>query len=297
MNEIDLLKGFRDDMPEPTTDAWLRARAAIAAARAESTTQGKLKLSVSWFRPLYAVTVAIVAIVSAAAGALLTQTPAPAIRQALAPVVSPSPALRAKVAAAIQNDANYIVYTQSTTTVQSTGAVYSGVWWDYPWTGHPGSTVRQTGTEFISGSEVSSWSLQFIVPQASRLSVGSDNECQLTPNGITIDYVNHTWQAAPPPCVTLPPGLEVLDYALRMVGKPVVDGQQTTEFEASSNDKTFTVWISNVTYLPLQSQTVRKGWTEQEQYTYVVPTAANRARLALTVPHGFTQTLEPGAAS
>jgi hypothetical protein len=33
--EIELLRRFRDEVPGPSTDAWLRARAAVAAARAE----------------------------------------------------------------------------------------------------------------------------------------------------------------------------------------------------------------------------------------------------------------------
>lgn len=33
MNEIELLERFRDDVPDPSTDAWLRARAAVAAAK------------------------------------------------------------------------------------------------------------------------------------------------------------------------------------------------------------------------------------------------------------------------
>ena len=39
MNELDLLERFRDDVPEPSTDAWLRARAAIAAAQDEESTE------------------------------------------------------------------------------------------------------------------------------------------------------------------------------------------------------------------------------------------------------------------
>lgn len=35
MNEIELLQRFRDDVPEPSTDAWLRARAALTAAKRE----------------------------------------------------------------------------------------------------------------------------------------------------------------------------------------------------------------------------------------------------------------------
>lgn len=38
MNELDLLERFRDDVPEASTDAWLRAQAAIAAAQDEEST-------------------------------------------------------------------------------------------------------------------------------------------------------------------------------------------------------------------------------------------------------------------
>lgn len=35
MNELDVLKRFREDVPDPSTDAWLRARAAIEAVRGD----------------------------------------------------------------------------------------------------------------------------------------------------------------------------------------------------------------------------------------------------------------------
>jgi hypothetical protein len=295
MDEIDLLKGFRDDMPEPTTDAWLRARAAIAAAGAESSPSRKTTINVRWFRPLYALTLAVVAVVSAVAGAFLVQ---PRTATQLAGPASATPAsltLFTKVAAAIQNDANYVVYTQATT-VLSTGAVYTGAWLDDPWTGAPGTIVHQAGTEWIGGTE-SGWALTFAIPPTNRLRVGSDNECQLTPYGISIDYTNHTWQDTPPPCVTLPPGLDLDASALRIVGYPVVGNQKTIEFRTVSADDTFTLWISNTTYLPLQSETAKKDWTEQEQYTYDPPTPANQAKLTMNPPHGFTQTLGPGGAS
>jgi hypothetical protein len=295
MDEIDLLKGFRDDMPEPTTDAWLRARAAIAAARAETNPKTKATISVRWFRPLYAVTLAAVAVISAVAGAFLAQTRTTTQLAAPAPTTSATVTMFTKVASAIQNDANYVVYTQATT-VLSTGAVYTGAWLDDPWTGAPGTVVRQAGTQWVGGTE-SGWALSFVVPPTSRLRVGSDNECQLTPYGISIDYTNHTWQDTPPPCVTLPPGLDLDARAMRIVGYPVVSNQKTIEFRAVSEDETFTLWIDNTTYLPLQSQTVKKDWTEQEQYTYDPPTAANQAKLTMSAPRGFTQTLGPGGAS
>lgn len=36
MNELELLQRFRDDVPEPSTDAWVRARAALTAAKQET---------------------------------------------------------------------------------------------------------------------------------------------------------------------------------------------------------------------------------------------------------------------
>jgi hypothetical protein len=36
MNEIELLQRFRDDVPEPSTDAWLRARATLTAAKQDA---------------------------------------------------------------------------------------------------------------------------------------------------------------------------------------------------------------------------------------------------------------------
>jgi hypothetical protein len=297
MDEIDLLKGFRDDMPEPTTDAWLRARSAIAAARNESARKRKrYRMTIRWFRPLYGVTLAIVATVSAVAGAFLSQGPATLTATPVAPLTSASSTLIAKVAAAIHSDANYIVYTQSTTTLTS-GLTYTGAWWDYPWTGTAGSAVRQVGTQWIGGSAVNAWSLSFVVPQTSRLSVGNDNACHLTPKGVTVNYTDRTWQAAPPPCVTLPPGLDMLVQGLRFIGNPVVDNQKTIELEEITSDEVFTFWISEINYLPLQSQTTRKGWTEQEQYSYYPATAVNRAKLSLTVPKNFTQMAVQRAAS
>jgi hypothetical protein len=287
MNEIDLLKAFRDDMPEPTTDAWVRARAAIAAAGAESGGTGTGRTRIRWLRPLYVVTLALVAAVAAASGALLSQRPSSADAGAL-------DAVRAMVADAIRGGADNIVLTQSRT-VLSNGTVYTGVSWDYPWTGEPGSTVSQTGLELEGGSPIRGWALWFTVPQSSRLSAGSD--CQLTPHGTTVDYTYHTWQAAPPPCVMLPPGLDMFVPTLRIIGYPVLDNQKTVEFQSVSKTQTFTFWISTVNDLPLQSQTTQKDWTNREQYTYLMPTPANKAKLKLTVPAGYAQTLVQGAAS
>jgi hypothetical protein len=288
MNEIDLLKGFRDDMPEPTTDAWLRARAAIAAAGgapAAGAAPGKdpRRTRTRWFRPLYALSLAVVAAIAAMAGTLVSQRPAPADVGALS-------AVRTMVASAIRNNANRIVQTESQITL-SNGTVYTKDWWDYPYTAQPGSTALQAGMEWQSGNPITRWSVSFIVPQDDELS--AFNDCQLTPEGETIDYTNHTYQQSPPPCITVPmPGMDMFVSTARIIGYPVVDDQKTIEFQSVSKGQTFTFWISTVDDLPLQSQTTEKNWSEREQYKYLQPTAGNKAIFTFNRPAGYTQTVQ-----
>jgi hypothetical protein len=40
-DEIGLLRTFRDEMPGPSTDAWARARAAVAVAQSEEHLAGQ----------------------------------------------------------------------------------------------------------------------------------------------------------------------------------------------------------------------------------------------------------------
>jgi hypothetical protein len=303
MNEIDLLQGFRDDMPEPTTDAWLRARAAIAAASKEcGTKRTRATIKAQWIRrPLYVATLAAVAVISAVAGAFLTRAPTATNPAALppaatpAPAPSPSPRLLARVTAAFHTFAGYIVYTQSTTALPS-GQVLNSDWWDFPWTAPPGNLVRQAGTQYVGNSSVA-WSLSFVVPQTDLLSVGSNSDCKLNPRGFTIEYATHTWQSAAPPCVTLPPGLDMLVPRLQVIGHPLLDGQKTTELRDVTKNETFTLWISDYNYLPLQSQTKKKSEVEQETYSFDPPTVVNQARANLIEqpPAGFNQTLRHAA--
>jgi hypothetical protein len=282
MNEIDLLKGFRDDMPEPTTDAWLRARAAIAAAGCSSGKDAATTRT-RWFRPLYALSLALVAAVAAVAGMLVSQRPSPADAGALS-------AVRTMVANAIHNNANRIVQTKSEITL-SNGTVYTKDWWDYPWSAQPGSTALQAGMEWQSGNPITRWSVSFIVPPDDELS--AFNDCQLTPQGETIDYTNHTYQQSPPPCITVPmPGMDMFVSTARIIGYPVVDNQKTIEFQSVSKAQTFTFWISTVDDLPLQSQTTEKDWSEREQYSYLPATPVNKAIFAFNRPAGYTQTVQ-----
>jgi hypothetical protein len=63
-DEIDVLRRFREEIPGPSGDAWLRARAAVAAARAEETARGQAR----WSRPRMWPVTARLAVAGTAAG-------------------------------------------------------------------------------------------------------------------------------------------------------------------------------------------------------------------------------------
>lgn len=83
-DEIELLRRFREEIPGPSTDAWLRARAAVAAARAEEPVglQPRWRLSRRRMLPVtagLAVTAAVaglLAVLGLAVAGVFSSTPA-----------------------------------------------------------------------------------------------------------------------------------------------------------------------------------------------------------------------------
>jgi hypothetical protein len=51
-----------------------------------------------------------------------------------------------------------------------------------------------------------------------------------------------------------------------------------------------TLWVDAVTYLPLRTVSEGGGYTYEVESTYLPPTAANLAKLNVTIPAGFTRT-------
>jgi hypothetical protein len=78
MNELDLLKQFQSKVPEPSSDAWRKARAAISAARADAiaASPGSGLKRPAWRRgrPLAALLGVTGAVAAAAVAALLVLT-------------------------------------------------------------------------------------------------------------------------------------------------------------------------------------------------------------------------------
>ena len=289
MNELDVLKRFRENVPEPSTDAWLRARAAIEAARAERY-QPPAHPTVPHRRyPRRQRRVAVVGLGIAVAVATVGVTLALATQGPSAPVGHPdsggraiarpdAAAIRAHLVDVLSGKQDTIFHTQSSTKIpgQPTSTAEE---WDYPWNGQPGQTVRQAGSGSVGGTLQNKWSLAFTVPvggpPTNINAPGPGAACNVSGQRIDVDITNQTWQPSEQSCVALSPGLDtvafvdtrtgqlisnittlVADRLLQVVGYPTVDGQPTIELRSDMHGAlAFNLWVNAGTYLPVQSVT------------------------------------------
>jgi hypothetical protein len=291
MNELDLIKRFRADVPEPSTDAWLRARAAIAAARAETFESPAQVAPVRRGSPRHRRRLAVLAlgitVVIATVGVTLALTKhgpnAPVARSdssSRTTVRSRAGAIRARVVDALGGETGTILYTQSS--MQVAGQPTSnGESWDYPWNGLPGQIVRQAGSGSVGGAVQNKWSLTFTVPSGGATSNSAPTTppgatCNVSGQRIDVDFTDQTWQTSEQSCVALTPGLDapaafvdpmthqlisniktlVADGLVHVVGYPNLNGEQTVELNSNTPGvTTLDLWVSARTYLPLQSVT------------------------------------------
>ena len=285
MNELDVLKRFRDDVPEPSTDAWLRARAAIDAARAETSEPppqpAPIRLGGSHHRRRLAVLGLATVVVLATAGVtlgLVTQGPRGPVARSDASgrtTVRPKAAVTpARLVDALSGEQDTIFYTQSSTEVPGQPTSTSEEW-DYPWNGQPGQIVHQAGSRSVGGIVQNEWSLTFTVPAAGATTNASTGDaCGVSAERTDIDLTNQTWQPSEQSCVALTPGLDstaaVLDPTthqpisniktlaadgfLQVIGLSHIDGQPAAEFRSDIRGaSTLDLWVNGNTYLPLQS--------------------------------------------
>ena len=285
MNELDVLKRFRDDVPGPSTDAWLRARAAIDAARAETSEHppqpAPIRLGGSHHRRRPAVLGLATVVVLATAGVTLglaTQGPrGPVARSGASSrtTVRPTAAVTsARLVAALSGEQDTIFYTQSSTEIPGQPTSTSEEW-DYPWNGEPGQIVRQAGSSSVGGTVRNEWSLTFSVPAAgAATNPATGAACGVSGQRTDIDLTNQTWQPSEQSCVALTPGLDsnaaVLDPTthqlisniktlaadgfLQVVALSHIDGQPAAEFRSDiPGASTLDLWVNGITYLPLES--------------------------------------------
>jgi hypothetical protein len=84
---------------------------------------------------------------------------------------------------------------------------------------------------------------------------------------------------------------EVSCGQLKAAGTGTVDGASVVKLIFSRPGATFCFWMDTATYLPVrETQALHETMTSQDDFQWLPPTAANRAKLRLPVPPaGFTQ--------
>ncbi len=320
MNELDVLKRFRDDVPDPSTDAWLRAGAAIEAARRNTSEQSRPRSNrrrIGLVAAGFVVAASTVALVLALTGPGSHPHVTPARRGVSA---HPSPVvIRARVVAALSANSNTILYSQSTTEVAGQPPS-DGQEWDYPWNGRAGQVVREAGSASAGGTIQNKWSLTFTVPAGASdggSTVPRGAACNVAGERIDVNFTNRTWQTSVQTCVALTPGLDTVAFVdpktgqlvsnvktlvangfLQVVGYPTVDGQATVELRSNANGATtLDLWVNAETYLPVQSVSTSPTTgpnagtsTTTVHYSFLNPTQSNLDNLDVTAPPGFTRT-------
>jgi hypothetical protein len=321
MNELDVLRRFREDVSEPSTDAWLRARAAY-----ESAWQETLEHSTPRGIRRRIVLVAAGLVVAASSVALAAALNQPASHVPFSPPrhaagAHPSPVvLRARVVDALSAESNTILYAQSTTEVPGQPPT-EGQEWDNPWNGRTGQVVHEAGSASVGGAIRNKWGLTFTVPAgasdgSSTVPLGA--ACNVTGQRVDVNFTNQTWQTSVQTCVALTPGLDAAvafvdpktgqlvsniktltaDGFLQVVGYPTVDGQATVELTSKASGSTrLDLWVNADSYLPMRSVSTSPTTgsnagvsTTTVRYSFLSPTQPNLDHLAVTAPLGFTRT-------
>jgi hypothetical protein len=304
-DEIDLLRLFRDEMPGPSTDAWARARAAIAASRSEENPPrprpmrrpGRRRLSIAAAVTVgAAVTVLVAALISGSpatrpAGQVQTTAFVARVERAL---VSPRQASTVEYARTLEPPGSHTQLgagaSRSEPGVGSGLAVGVTVSWAYQ------------GTSTMYGFTRSG---QRVFAQESVTVAGGKTV------EVTVIYGDATWWRAtlrqpggrrastPPVCG---PGVRIgaggwpafIRYELgcgqfRMAGRQRADGVAAVKLTGSNGT---TAWVNPATYLPVR---VIVGGLQPTQidFRWLAPTAASLAQLSVRVPSGFRQVSPP----
>ena len=316
-DEIELLRLFREEMPGPSTGAWARARAAIAAARAQEEPAGRWRRRWPGRRRRQAAGVAAVA---AAVGVLL------------AIVVTSSPPARSPGAAGAQRDrdtAYVISRVQHALASPANGsrAGYSRTVFRHGATvtvGPGGSLTIQAGTSAGTAGGVGSVTARwyrgtykvsaFTAAGQRVLAVRTTTTAQgRAAETLIVDYRDATWWRAasqvPPAASTPAPsvcggsgvdlgpggwpafiGYQLACGGYTAVGRQRVDGVSAIKLTQPSGPST--LWVNPATYLPVHAvsggpQPIQTG------FRWLPPAAAHLAALSLPVPAGFRQVPPP----
>jgi hypothetical protein len=319
-DELDALRHFRDETPGPSTDAWNRARAAIAAARAEEQPARRWH---GWMpgprshgrgpsRRRILVVAAGCAVAAAVAGLLAVLLPnSPATQGTGARIETTAFVTRVEHALSESGQRNLVGYARSVyppdTSVEPMGPgvlrVLTGRGVSSPWT-----VAYQVRWSYQNTGKVSAFTsagrrvFDFGTAPAGGMLTST-----------AVFYRSHTWWRgtigpvaaghgpAPAQCA---PGIQIgpggwpafLSHALRC-GEYAKAGQRRigrVDAIGLTGNGGAVIWVNPKTYLPvLATLTTPNGTRIQTAFGWFAPTRARLAQLHLSVPPGFRQVRAP----
>ena len=236
---------------------------------------------------------------SAGAVVALNVAGPPAIRPQPAAASAQTPGeLRSAILTAFNGVGGDVSYAKITETYSGKMSKYNGVSqnWAYPLQPQPGQRAYVHYRLFPSGPGGEDDSeLIFTEPSVRQQPIPTKTEV------IDVEYGNRTWSVTTAPVAVQSEtgSLQALRQSiangeLTIIGKTVLDGQRVTELTTRSKDaakgSAQTWWVNPATDLPVRTLTVTAQVRIQVDYGFLPPTAANIAKVKVTIPPGFTRT-------
>jgi hypothetical protein len=320
IDEIEVLRLFRDEMPGPSTDAWARARSAVAAARSE---EEPARPPCRWpprswpprSRGPGRWRLLSVAGVAAAVGALLavvlpaspmTRAPGGASAQRAretAYVVS-----RVAQALSVRAQHNFVGYARTELPPGSVVAARAG---------HVQVTLGSGAGPRQSAGSVVSWSYRGTGKITEYTATGwrvLDEKITTGPGGarvsVGVNYRDGTWwrtAAGPPAPVRC--GTDGRDAAIGSgdwaalihtelgCGRYTPDGRQRVNgidaIKIAGRDGLAVLWVDPATYLPVRALLAFAQERPQTDFRWLSPAQASLALLNVPVPASFRQVPAP----
>jgi hypothetical protein len=302
-DEIELLRHLIDEIPGPSTDAWARARAAIATARSEEEAAGH-RPGRRPSRRLLAITTG--AAVAAAAGLLVGLLPRSPAATGGQRIRTPAYVTRVERALASPSQDGLVGYARTV----------------YP----SGTVARPTGGLSPGAGAGSRWSVGYTVTWAYR---GSWKASAFTAAGqpvfsertthaagrsetVAVVYPDATWwrATAAPPAGRAPgcppggtPGLTIISRWASFIGNELrcggyrMDGRQRVDgidaVKLTGGKTLVALWVNPATYLPVRVISSFGQGRAQTDFRWLSPVQARLSQLSVRIPAGFRQVPPP----
>jgi hypothetical protein len=302
-DEIDVLRTFRDEAPGPSTDAWARARTAIAVARSEQKRTIFRNAAGRGGPRRFAIAV-VTGAAAAVAGLLAVLLPA---SPAIAPRIQTAAFVtRVERALSATGQASLVGYSRTTLPPGSSVVLMADA---LQITFEPGATSSSGLRTLVRWSyqgtdKISAFTAEGRPAFDERLTTAGGGPAE------AVIYGNATWWRAaptsmqapvPPTCgkgVDLGAGgwpafirFELSCGAYLMHSRERVDGVDALKL--TGNRGLVALWIDPKTYLPVRAVFDLGQHPVQTAFRWLPPTSANLAHLSLQVPPAFRQVHPP----